>query len=339
MPFVAKRPHSTKAAQAGPVPLGDYFAGYLSTQGINKTQAVVQGVNVYNALGIKNSIDLYIEGLQPPVPVDQENVVNILCTDEDGAILKAFSPNNGDKVFTGFINLPRGTTAVYVQAHVDDKDDAVVYYTKRVLTPIRSVEVKSCDGVVMESIPPSAISLQYYEGYDWLIYDGRQSIITCPYGTYYLVITDAYNFTLFSEMFSYTKALPPVLLRWSDITDSPVNGQSYRNEVWLRTSVGRPEYEIEKEGDERDGYFFMEKGTSRKSYRMTFYAPEYLCDALRLVPLADSVEIYDYTRALVRYVVDDADLEVEWLEQGNYASVTLTFRTDTVVKNLGKITK
>ena len=102
--------------------------------------------------------------------------------------------------------------------------------------------------------------------------------------------------------------------------------------------MGRPEYEIEKEGDERDGYFFMEKGIPRKSYRMTFFAPEYLCDALRLVPVSDVVKIWDTSRgASVEYDVDDVDMEVEWLEQGNYASVTITFHTDTVVKNLGKI--
>lgn len=144
-------------------------------------------------------------------------------------------------------------------------------------------------------------------------------------------------------MFCYG-ALPTLTLVWYDTTDQRLAegvipySQGYRNMVALNTSVGRPEYETEKEGDERDGYFFMEKGISRKAYKFTFYAPEYLCDALRIVAVSDVVRIRDTSRgAAVDYDVDDIDMEVEWLEQGNYAQVTFTFHTDTIVKNLGKI--
>ena len=82
----------------------------------------------------------------------------------------------------------------------------------------------------------------------------------------------------------------------------------------------------------------MEKGISRKVYRVRFFAPEYLCDVLRLVPVSDVVTMWDSSRgAEVEYDADDVDMEVEWQEQGNYAAVTLTFKTDTVIKALGKI--
>ena len=99
----------------------------------------------------------------------------------------------------------------------------------------------------------------------------------------------------------------------------------YPNEI-------KPGSEYEEEGEERDGYFFAEKRLSWKTYRFAVLAPEYLCDVMRFIPLADHVRITDkYGR---EYLCDTFGTEVDWQEQGDLAAVSAEFTTDTAVKKI-----
>lgn len=103
--------------------------------------------------------------------------------------------------------------------------------------------------------------------------------------------------------------------------------------VAVRAYIGRPEYRYEEEVTERGGYSYMESQTSKKVFRFTFVAPEYLCDLLRVMRLCD--ERYITNGFNCTYEVIDMDMEVEWQEQGNLAAVTIEFETDNVIANIG----
>ena len=109
---------------------------------------------------------------------------------------------------------------------------------------------------------------------------------------------------------------------------------TFKNILYVDTDVAMPAYNTSEEGTDRDGYFFAIKQLSWKTYNMAFHAPEYLCDCLRLAFLSDRVKVTDQLGR--EYQCDTFNIEVNWLDQGHYASVTCSFNTDTVVKMVGK---
>lgn len=143
----------------------------------------------------------------------------------------------------------------------------------------------------------------------------------------------------YSEQFTVVQDITPYLtVEWWDDTDLVFDAgcvlyrQGYRNRLHFIAELGKPGYEYEEEGEERDGYFFAEKRLSWKTYRFTVLAPEYLCDVMRFIPLADHVRITDkYDRA---YLCDTFGTEVDWQEQGDLAAVSAEFTTDTAVKKI-----
>ena len=98
--------------------------------------------------------------------------------------------------------------------------------------------------------------------------------------------------------------------------------------------IRETEYKFEEEGEERDGYFFPEKQISEKTYKCTILAPEYLCDVMRFIRMADYVRVTDkYGR---NYDCDTFLITPKWQTQGNLASVEIEFETATVVKKNGR---
>lgn len=106
----------------------------------------------------------------------------------------------------------------------------------------------------------------------------------------------------------------------------------FKFSIWLDTQIGKPEYIFEEESTERMGYSFIESQVSKKRFNFAFVAPEYLCDAMRIIRMCDNVSIFSKGRT---YDAIKFELDVSWEEQGNLASVTATFDTDTVLVNLG----
>jgi hypothetical protein len=108
----------------------------------------------------------------------------------------------------------------------------------------------------------------------------------------------------------------------------------FKSDIFLDTEIGKPTYNFTEEGEERNGHFFPIKQISEKSYNFGFVAPEYLCDVMRLIRMADVVRITDKLGRV--YNVEQFEMDVNWLEQGHYAEVSCAFQTDTVVKKVGK---
>lgn len=111
-------------------------------------------------------------------------------------------------------------------------------------------------------------------------------------------------------------------------------GESFKNRLYLDTTIGMPEYKFTEDGEERNGRFFPIKQISEKVYKMSFYAPEYLCDVMRLIRMADYITIKDDLGRT--YDVEQFEMEVNWSQGGHYAEVACSFQTNTVVKKIGK---
>lgn len=179
-------------------------------------------------------------------------------------------------------------------------------------------------------------------GYDVIVYT---SILPIPInqldGIYYMTLYDGSQ-TWFSEMFTVVQNVEPYLkIEWWNIENLVFDaGQIiytnpiFKNRLYLCTELGKPDYEFEEEGEERDGYFFPEKQISVKTYKCTILAPEYLCDVMRFIRMADYIHITDkYGR---KYKCDTFLITPKWQVQGNLASVEIEFKTNTVVKKIGR---
>lgn len=179
-------------------------------------------------------------------------------------------------------------------------------------------------------------------GYDVILYPATLPMpINMFDGIYYMRLSDGVQ-TWYSEMFTVVQDVSGyVKVQWWDIENLVFDaGQivyknpAYKNTLYLCTELGKPEYEFEEEGQDRDGYFFPEKQISTKKYKCTILAPEYLCDVMRFIRMADYIRVRDKYGNV--YNCDTFLITPKWQTQGDLASVEIEFKTDTVVKKIGR---
>ena len=179
-------------------------------------------------------------------------------------------------------------------------------------------------------------------GYDVILYPATLPMpINMFDGIYYMRLSDGVQ-TWYSEMFTAVQDVSGyVKVQWWDIENLVFDaGQivytnpAYKNTLYLCTELGKPEYEFEEEGQDRDGYFFPEKQISTKKYKCTILAPEYLCDVMRFIRMADYIRVRDKYGNV--YNCDTFLITPKWQTQGDLASVEIEFKTDTVVKKIGR---
>lgn len=214
-------------------------------------------------------------------------------------------------------------------------------------TTIDSVILKTEDGDTVKDITADlkngglTISRHAELGFDVIIYPASNPLSEkIDQGIYYLELTDGIGDTWYSDLFTAKNSVSNAIkIEWWDAEDLFFTGgcidysNGYRNIVYICSDLGRPEYEFEEEGEERDGYFFPEKQISEKTYRFTFLAPEYLCDAMRVIRMSDYVRITYMDQV---YDCDTFEMEVEWLNPAFYAAVEAEFQCDTVIKKIGR---
>ena len=191
-------------------------------------------------------------------------------------------------------------------------------------------------GMKITSYPTMGISVVSFPGNDAEL---RGYLLE---GRYYFMIgvtTAKGRNTYYSEVFTIRKNVDDYLkIEYGNSYDLEVkNGliqfsNGFKFWCYLDTQVGKPEYVFEEEATERMGYTFIESQVSKKVYKFTFLAPEYLCDALRIVRLCNSKQIK--TKRQV-YDLSTFTMEPRWEEQGDLAAVECEFETDTVIANLG----
>ena len=209
-------------------------------------------------------------------------------------------------------------------------------------TVVKKIVKIGADGTETESaITFTASGSTITANYAIYHYNGGAIGTPLTEGRYYLKITIE-GITYYSEVFTVVGSDMSnyLKLEWWD-TDTMLfdggaiwyNSDNYKNTLYLPTTVGKPTYQFEEEGEERNGYFFAEKQISKKQYAFQFLAPEYLCDALRFLRMHENIQV---TENGIVYPINQIETNVEWQEQGNLASVTATFQCATVAKVIGR---
>lgn len=196
---------------------------------------------------------------------------------------------------------------------------------------------------ITRSMNENGLTIKSYTDFKLLKYPGTLPIVEIKHeGLYYLAISISDLGTIYSDIFTITNKVDDYLLLEyynsynfelkSGVVDFSDN---FKFKCYLNTQVGKPEYDFEEEATERMGYTFIESQVSKKIYKFTFVAPEYLCDALRIVRLCENKKI---TSKLQIYDLTTFNMEPEWEDQGDLAAVECEFETDTVIANIGGYT-
>lgn len=172
---------------------------------------------------------------------------------------------------------------------------------------ITSVRIYHKDGTLFADVTQAAkdTGLQVVRfasmGHDVIVYPG---IIPMPItqldGIYYATISDGVQ-TWYSEMYTVVQDVSGYLkIEWHDVENAVFDAGTivyqnpqFKNVLYLCTELGKPEYQFEEDGENRDGYFFPEKQISEKTYHCVCLAPEYLCDVMRFIRMSDYVTVTD----------------------------------------------
>lgn len=193
---------------------------------------------------------------------------------------------------------------------------------------------------ITRSMKENGLTIKSYTGFKLLKYPGIFPIVEIKHeGLYYLAISISDLGTIYSDVFTVTNKVDDYLLLeyYNSYNFELKNGivdfsDNFKFRCYLNTQIGKPEYDFEEEATERMGYTFIESQVSKKIYKFTFMAPEYLCDALRIVRLCENKQI---TSKLQTYDLTTFSMEPEWEDQGDLAAVECEFETDTVIANIG----
>lgn len=193
---------------------------------------------------------------------------------------------------------------------------------------------------ITTSIKENGLQIKSFTGFKLLKYPGALPITEIKYeGQYYLAISISGLGTIYSDIFTVCNKVDDYLLiEYSNSYNFELkNGvvdfsDSFKFKCYLNTQIGKPEYDFEEEATDRVGYTFIESQVSKKIYKFVFLAPEYLCDALRIVRLCENKQI---TSKLQTYDLTTFSMEPEWEDQGDLAAVECEFETDTVIANIG----
>lgn len=193
---------------------------------------------------------------------------------------------------------------------------------------------------ITRSMKENGLTIKSYTGFKLLKYPGTLPIVEIKHeGLYYLAISISGLGTIYSDVFTVTNKVDDYLLLeyYNSYNFELKNGivdfsDNFKFKCYLNTQIGKPEYDFEEEATERMGYTFIESQVSKKIYKFTFIAPEYLCDALRIVRLCENKQI---TSKLQTYDLTTFSMEPEWEDQGDLAAVECEFETDTVIANIG----
>lgn len=192
---------------------------------------------------------------------------------------------------------------------------------------------------ITNSLKENGLVIKAFTNFSLLKYPGTLPVVEIKHeGLYYLVINITDLGTIYSDIFTIVNSVSDYLsIEYNNSYNFELrNGvidfsDNFKFRCYLNTQIGKPEYSFEEEVTERMGYSFIESQVSKKIYKFTFIAPEYLCDALRIVRLCENKQIVSKSQI---YNLSSFTMEPEWEDQGDLASVECEFETDTVIANI-----
>lgn len=205
----------------------------------------------------------------------------------------------------------------------------LVYYKNN-----KQIDIKS-------KLEENGLKLYNNNEYALIEYPGFSSTVVVEEGLYYLKIVLSNKNTYFSEIFCFTNSASDCL----EIKYNNPNSRFYLKNgiidlrqlsfvIRLRTELGKPEYSFEEESTKRLGYSFIESQVSKKVYKFNVVLPEYQCDALRLIRLCSNKKLSTFDS---EYEPITFEMDVDWQEQGDLASVNCQFDVDNIIYNSGDI--
>lgn len=199
-------------------------------------------------------------------------------------------------------------------------------------------------GTITQAMKEAGLTVKRYEayGYDTIIFPAIVPIqVFTEIGQYYLRIYDGVEY-FYSDIFTVVDKIDNYLrIDWYCQEDMYYRGgvicydnPRYINTLYLDAQLGKPEYPFTEESEERDGLLFPIKQYTEKTYRFTCYASEAMCDCMRLIRMADYIQVTDgYGN---KYDADQFLFTPSWQAQGDLASVECEFQTATIFKNIGR---
>ena len=193
---------------------------------------------------------------------------------------------------------------------------------------------------ILSNLKENGLVVKPYTGFKLVKYPGTLPVNAIKHeGQYYIRLRLNSGKYFYSDIFTvYNRVDDYLELEYSNSYNFELkNGMidfsdSFKFKCYLPTQIGKPEYDFEEEATERMGYTFIESQVSKKLYKFTFLAPEYLCDALRIVRLCNDKQITSKGQV---YDLTTFNMKPEWEEQGDLAAVECEFETDTVISNIG----
>ncbi len=199
---------------------------------------------------------------------------------------------------------------------------------------------------IMDSIVETN-SLKYYsvDGYTVVMYLGLFPILDIKHeGEYYIHLESNDGDEYYSEIFCMAKELSGCLELeyWNPESDFFLKkglitfANNFHFKLLLKSELGKPEYNFEEEATKRLGYTFIESQVSKKIYKFNAILPEYLCDALRLIRLCSNKKL---TSLGETYDMLSFEMDVDWEQQGDLASVNCEFEVDNIIVNTGSFKK
>ena len=326
-----------------------YLNSYLNYDG--EDYSILGSMDSGNSVAkyeIEGLGQLYFDNLPGVSPASELPGANVLFVDSEDNITGHYILTADSGSFTGGIDIPTDSVYVYIQrSTVGYTGVATVYAGKKFerIFPITKFEIYDKDGGLVgdysSRIIPQ-INIKYVEGIDVIVYIGLLPFESSfANGQYYAKMTDGVN-TWYSEIFTVVNDIEPYLkITWWDEEDFVMDAgvivyrePPFKNVLYLKADIAKPEYVFEEEGETRDGYFFPVKQISEKKYRFGFIASEYLLDVMRFIRMADYAQI---TKNGQTWNLDTFLITPEWESNGDVANVSAEFQTATVAKKIGMI--
>ena len=159
-------------------------------------------------------------------------------------------------------------------------------------------------------------------------------------GCYRAVMSDGFT-TWYSDWWMWTQDVENLVkIEWSHNTPLQLPGGTiqygfpFKLRAYFKTDIAKPSYRFQEDVDRRESIDMPFLSISYKLYQFTVIAPEYLLDCLRLIPVHHNVEITHLGEVIE---VDKITMgDAEWIERGDIAGVTFTFRAGSTVATYGE---
>lgn len=219
------------------------------------------------------------------------------------ANLPSFEPATVEVFLVNEATGKRGATGIYPKVDTMDEHNSVLY-------------VSPGSNVYAKSIEPGVYRAEF-------TIPGGETYVSTP-----ICVTEGIETNTNFVKLEY----------WNDEKLAYPNGfvttgtdNDFKFQMYIPTTFFKPKYEFEEEITKRAGYKFLELQTCNKVFGFNFLAPEYICDALRLVRLSDYIR---FTHDGEYYNALNFEYNPDWQDNGYLAAIECQFETDTIIQKL-----